>query len=199
MGNLHIGVDLSDSLNNIGDCIAAVVHKRTGLDCYDALREHYYLERAIGWSSYEVSEFFRKYSCEILDACELKPMAHQMLIGLKMRSMDLSVLMHRVGSQCGLPVDDMTIRWLADRGVLNLFKEVHMVDDCKTAYIKDKGLTFDAVVEDNPRQAEAFLEAKIPVVLFDYPHNRRLDHPMLHRVTNWFQAYEALTRIQLRR
>lgn len=51
------------------------------------------------------------------------------------------------------------------------------------------------MVEDKWAEACRFADHGTPVVLMDYPHNCKGEHPLIHRAADWSQVVEKILRI----
>lgn len=194
---MRVGVDIDNTMNDISQSIARYLDPVVGMDTESLLREHLWISTAVGWTEEEVESFFDRHAEKIHKYADMKDeyTAH-MLKGLFLRSINLVVITNRNPDRTGYDIKTCTHDWLRDNKILEYFSEVHFTPSCKQEYCVRIDMPLDAMIEDNPERAITFLEAGVPVVLFDYPYNRFIEHKLVHRVTNWWEAFQAVVKIQ---
>lgn len=85
---------------------------------------------------------------------------------------------------------DSTLAWLREHGMEH--DELHVTENpSKRAFVDGLGWMPRLVVEDAPHHAEEFSAAGVPIVLVDYPWNRKCRHDLLTRVRDLGEAIDA--------
>lgn len=98
-----------------------------------------------------------------------------------------------------------TLHWLLEYGFPVTERSIHTRDYRGPGTVqfkvdKSRELGLSIFVEDNGENALDLAEQlSIPVILFDYPWNRTLNHPLIHRVKGqdqyWEQAYTIIKKL----
>lgn len=88
----------------------------------------------------------------------------------------------------------VTEQWLARNAVE--FDELHVTENpSKLEYVRTAGWLPRAVTEDAWHHATAFAAAGVPVVLVDYPWNRKGSDANIHRVKDLGEALATMRRL----
>lgn len=206
---MRVGVDIDGTLNDLDKKIAEGLAKEKPVEVHgysaktwyekELGRKHYIHDIVPEWGREDIGPFFARNQW-MFDEAPLKDYAIDMLYGLRLRNFKFLILTHRT-TEWEVPI--RTAEWLDRSEVAPFMEEVHHASlkgrrlD-KYQYAVDNKLNLDVMMEDKLEVAIPFLKAKIPVILFNYEHNQGYDHPLLHRVNNWWEAYQALCTIQIR-
>lgn len=194
---MRVGVDIDNTINDCSQSIARELDPVVGKDTEPLLKEHFWIEKAVGWTDEQVIEFFSNHAEKIHRFAHLKDnMTRYMLQGLFRRGVDLFIITNRDNERVGYDIQTCTLDWLQHHEIRRYFSSVLFTPGCKHEYCVTNDIGIDVMVEDSPERAEAFLEAGIPVVLFDYPYNRHVEHEKLYRVNDWWGAFQAIVKIQ---
>lgn len=199
---MRIGVDVDNTLNNFSQSIARYLDPLVMKDTEQLLKEHLWISNAVGWSDEKVVDFFARYGERIHGEAGMKDKYVEIVIkGLYLRKFNMKIITNRQSERVGFDVETQTHEWLKKHKIDNFFTGVHFVKDCKHEYSVATSLNIECMVEDNLERSIPFLENGIPVVLFNHPYNHKKDgkaytHKNLHRVNNWWEAYQALVTIE---
>lgn len=198
-----VGVDIDDTSNELSESIALALakeHMCEHTEFLQKLHDVHDIHRCVdGWTKDDIGPFFARNQW-MFDEARPKDYIHDMLYGLRKRNFSFLILTHRTTK---FDVPQRTYEWLERTELLPFFTEIHHANRDgrrlnKAAYAAENDLKLDAMIEDKLEIAMDFLQRKIPVVLFNYGHNQGYEHPLLYRVNNWWEAYQALCRIQIR-
>lgn len=188
---MRIGIDIDDTLNEFSEAIAEAYFDETGINCLEDVRRYFFMDRICGMTSEDVIRFFERNHKRLYEQTRLKPYLPQMLNGLRHRHMALDIITNRMDDN-----REVTLKWLHDNNVLPYIDRVYFTSGCKYEFCETNGIKIDLMIEDRLDRAKPFLEHKIPVILFDYEHNRGYEHRLLHRVTNWWEVFQIAARLQ---
>lgn len=187
-----VGIDIDDTINEFSYVLAQCYKNETGMDALPGIRKHFFLEDATGMTGDDVIAFFQRNHEPLYEWTPVKEYVRDMFEGLIRRHMTLHIITNRMDSR-----REVTLDWLHDTDLAPYIDQLYMTGGCKHEFCKTHDVHVDVMVEDRLDKVKPFLAAKIPCVLFNYEHNQGFSHPLLHRVNNWFEAYEALCRIQI--
>lgn len=196
-----VGVDIDDTSNELSEAIALGLSREHGGEAITYQQQlsaaHEVYSCIEGWTKSDVGPFFARNQW-MFDEARPKDFIHDMLYGLRKRNFSFLILTHRTTK---FEVPQRTYEWLERTELLPFFTEIHHANKNgqrlnKAQYAADNDLRLDVMMEDKLDISIDFLKKKIPVILFNYGHNQGYEHPLLHRVNNWWEAYQALCRIQ---
>ncbi|MNO97116.1 hypothetical protein D3C76_888130 [compost metagenome] len=187
-----VGIDIDDTLNEFSLVLAECYKAETGMDALPGIRKHFFLEEATGMTGDDVINFFQRNHAALYERTPVKEYLPHMLEAMTRRNMVIHIVTNRMDSR-----REVTLDWLHDNNLSPYIDQLYMCGGCKHEFVTSHDIKLDVIVEDRLDKVKPFLKAKIPAVLFNYEHNQGFDHPLLYRVNNWFEAFEALCRIQI--
>lgn len=192
---MRIGIDVDNTLNNLSEAIAKQLDIELGVSTLEHLEKDFFIEGITGWTGEEVDEFFGRHLERIFFGADVKDKYMELAVyGLYRRHNELHLVTNRNIKRYDR-MEEFTTGWLEARKLKECFKNFHYIKGCKHSYCLTEQLHLDVMVEDNLERSIPFLEAGIPVVLFNYGYNQ-YDHPLLHRVENWWEAFNVLVKIE---
>jgi uncharacterized HAD superfamily protein len=194
---VRLGVDIDNTLNDISQSIARELDPLVGMDTEEKLKEHLWISKAVGWTEEQVEDFFSLRAEKIHQLASLKDeYVLSMLKGLYMRGVRFTVITNRNPKRTGYDIIHCTHDWLEREKVMPFIDDIEFVESCKHTYCKENDIHLDAMVEDNPERALAFAEGGTKVILLDFPYNRHIEHPNVHRVSDWWGVYQEVVNLQ---
>jgi len=183
-----IGIDIDNTVTYTTEMImhyATIYGQERGLNTVPDL-SGYYLEECLGWSSESVDDFFALYLESIYREVRPKEHAAEVIQHLH-RHHQIVLITSRNHMFPG--IKQVTTEWLKVHGitydelVLNATSNMHHFSKLNVCMQHKVNL----MVEDHHDLAQE-LSAFIPVILFDYPYNKKVQNGSIYRVHNWIQV-----------
>lgn len=190
-----IGIDIDNTITYTTEMImhyAEIFGRERGLNTVLDPNE-YYLEEALGWPGKSVEEFFDIYLDSIYR--DVGPKEHAADVIQKLQKHNRIVLITSRNYQFG-NIEEVTRNWLEqhdityDELILNATPNMHHFS--KLGVCMQQGVNL--MIEDHHDLARE-LSQFMPVVLFDYPYNRKVESENIIRVTNWIEAEKWVERL----
>lgn len=192
-----IGIDIDNTLNDFSQAVAKYLDPIVGKDTEPLLKEHLWISKAVDWEDEDVVDFFGRYAERIHMEADTKDSYTTPIInGLYLRGFDMTIITNRQKERVGFDVEAQTAKWLKLHKLDLYFNDIHFVKDCKHEYHLAKKLGIECMIEDNLERSIPFVENGIPVILFNYGYNQGYEHKNLHRVDNWWEAYQKLIKLE---
>ena len=188
MSTLKLGVDIDSTINQLH----IPMSEKPGVDMSDAL----YIKDKTDMTEEEILDFFMEHGPHIHSTAPLKDEFVVPALTTLGRRYNMFFITNRNRERLGFDILLNTRVYMEQHGLWGLFSAGYMVKGSKQVYLSEANQAIDVMIEDNPEQALAFLHSNIPVILFDYPYNRHINHPLCTRVTNWQQAMEAVIQLE---
>jgi uncharacterized HAD superfamily protein len=153
----------------------------------------YYLEGALGWPSELVEEFFDIYLENIYREVWPKEQVTEIIQRLQK---DHRIVLITSRNYRFAGIEEVTREWLKkhdiayDELVLNATPDMYHFS--KVAVCMQHKVNI--MIEDHHDLAQE-LSSFIPVILFDYPYNKKVESDNIFRVTNWAEAYDWVEKL----
>lgn len=190
-----IGIDIDNTISYTTEMImhyALIFGREHGLNTVPDPNQ-YYLEGALGWSSEAVEEFFDAHLASIYR--EVRPKEQVGEITQQMQKHHQIVLITSRNYQ--FPgIEEITREWLRkygiayDKLILNATPNMHHFS--KLAVCMQHKV--NVMIEDHHELAQE-LSQFMPVILFDYPYNRKVESENIIRVRDWYEAQNWVERL----
>jgi len=175
-------VDIDSVLGDANGLLLRIIEREFGCKCTRDQITHWYLSDCLPITQEQENDLFAKYFFNELLDMELVDGTLAGLSWLAQRAMVWLVTARP--AHC----DGDTIDWLLKHDLPHHGLTLHA--GCKTTLLAEHSI--DLVIEDKGSTAVAFAERGVPVILFDYPYNRDVVHPLVRRVSGWKDAVEIL-------
>lgn len=196
---LRIGVDLDQVVTNAFENVVKRFNDRFGTRfTLDDIESYYFLEGVnIGNSEERVVLLRRWYSDEGVvfdDAVPIKD-SQEIINRLVLENHDIHFISSR---EPHLRI--RTIKWLRQFGFPASDSNVHLRerqdwDGVSFKVHRASQLGLHLFIDDDSRVAE---QLEIPVILLDYPWNRRVTTTNVHRAASWAEIYQFIKRLGTR-
>jgi uncharacterized HAD superfamily protein len=190
-----IGIDIDNTITYTTELImhyAGIFGQERGLNTVPNLAE-YYLEGALGWPRESVDEFFDNYLESIYR--EVMPKEH-VTETIQRLQKDHRIVLITSRNYRFPDIEKVTREWLEkykiayDELVLNATPDMYHFS--KVAVCMQHKVNI--MIEDHHDLAQE-LSSFIPVILFDYPYNKKVESDNIFRVTNWAEAYDWVEKL----
>ncbi|HWQ75898.1 MAG TPA: hypothetical protein VN441_11330 [Syntrophomonas sp.] len=193
-----IGIDIDNTITHTTEMIlhyATIFGQKQGLNTVPDLN-HYYLEDILGWDKKVADDFLVQRLCDIYSNMRAKDQAAEVIRELKKQH---QIILITSRNQKFPAVQEVTADWLSrneieyDRLILNKTSNMHYfskLDACLSNGV-------EVMIEDH-HQLVSELSAQIPVIMFEYPYNRHLQHENIIHVNHWREVADWLEQYQPR-
>lgn len=182
---MHLGIDLD---NTILDATSAHLHyynKESGRcftpnDVYD-----FYIYRMYGWNKEERDRIYFRLGHNIHKNSFPLPGAMEVL--------QLLYDVHEITIITARPplFYNVTVEWLNFYNVKyhHIAFTENKLQECQRAGV-------DVLIDDGPHYAEEFAMMSKPVILYDQPYNRDVQHQLVYRAHHWREVYEHIKSLE---
>jgi len=177
---MKLGIDIDGCLNDFGGCFTNLI-KKDYPDFY-VPEEQYEIFKPFNFKGNEYREFTSKYYPELHNIMPAEQYS-KITLDLLKNKYQIDIITAREYYNA-----DITEKWLKNNGLYYdniFFQSGNKADVCSWRNV-------NFMIEDKAENALAIANANIPVLLYDRPYNKTVEHKNIKRIKNWNEIYLLL-------